>query len=302
MKGQARSRRRFLFGAAGVAAASTSIGQDAATQSKFPDSTELGKVINVHDPAYGARGDNVTDDTAAINAAITAASAGGVVELEAVTYKTTGPLLLYSGVILRGKSKLTTIIKPVGASFNGIHCDSKTDIALHDFTVDMSAVKGTADGIFLRATHRSEVARVVTNNAARAGVRFDGNAYGNAIRGVTGTGNLYGLDVAGNSSKDAVTTLHCDSCWWAQNTLHGVRLANAALMSFTNCTSELNQGSGVKLEKYTSHINWRGGTIEANSRYAMETDATHDHIVIDGYHDAAGGLGLYSAALRLHRK
>jgi parallel beta-helix repeat protein len=52
--------------------------------------------------AYGAKGDSNTDDTAAINAAITACPGGGVVYLPAGFYRTTSPIVLKSGVTLMG--------------------------------------------------------------------------------------------------------------------------------------------------------------------------------------------------------
>jgi hypothetical protein len=54
--------------------------------------------------AYGAIGDGVTDDTAAINSAITAASgaSGGIVLFPPATYKITSTITLQNGVLLSG--------------------------------------------------------------------------------------------------------------------------------------------------------------------------------------------------------
>lgn len=60
----------------------------------------------VHDAAsFGAKGDGVTDDTAALQAAVAAANAApGVVELGEGTYRLALPLTLTgAGVILRGQ-------------------------------------------------------------------------------------------------------------------------------------------------------------------------------------------------------
>lgn len=61
---------------------------------------------NVKDISFGAKGDGTTDDSAAIQAAISAAHTvgGGTVFLPAGTYKTTSALTLYSGVTLKGES------------------------------------------------------------------------------------------------------------------------------------------------------------------------------------------------------
>lgn len=64
-------------------------------------------VINVKDAPYLAMGDGTTDDTAAINAALSGGNR--TVLVPAGSYKITGPLTLASGTILRG----------VGATWNG---------------------------------------------------------------------------------------------------------------------------------------------------------------------------------------
>ncbi len=68
-----------------------------------------GIFVNVKDPAYGALGDGVTDDTTAIGAAITAAN-GGVVFFPSGTYKTTGLSLSGVNVNLWGAGAGVSII------------------------------------------------------------------------------------------------------------------------------------------------------------------------------------------------
>lgn len=69
------------------------------------------KVFNVK--AYGAIGDGVTDDTAAIQAAMTACATagGGVVHVPAGTYKVTAVLLKPAGVTLRGDVRGGSILR-----------------------------------------------------------------------------------------------------------------------------------------------------------------------------------------------
>jgi pectate lyase-like protein len=89
-------------------------------------------VFNVMD--FGAKGDGITDDYAAIQAAITAAATsrnnnpisgirGGIVAFDAGTYLTSAPLILPLAVndqslILRGAGKRATTIVPIGNSSN----------------------------------------------------------------------------------------------------------------------------------------------------------------------------------------
>ena len=80
-----------------------------------------GQVFNVK--AYRALGNGVTDDTAAINAAITAAAAangglGGTVLLPPGTYMVSAPITLPSGVVLGGSGRTSTILRAM-TTFSG---------------------------------------------------------------------------------------------------------------------------------------------------------------------------------------
>ena len=94
-----------------------------------------GIVFNVKDPAYGATGDGVTDDTAAIQAAIDAASAagGGRVFVPAGIYLITTSLLLYSTVTLNG-------VRP---EWNVTEADSSRSSVLRVPTSAVAAMAGT---------------------------------------------------------------------------------------------------------------------------------------------------------------
>lgn len=68
--------------------------------------------FNVKDPAYGAKGDGTTDDTAAIQAAITAAAAlGGTVFLPTGTFKISSPLIVPQEIRIVGSGRFGTWIK-----------------------------------------------------------------------------------------------------------------------------------------------------------------------------------------------
>src|SRR5687768_16398480 len=101
------SRRQLLRGAGitavGVAALGTLEGAPAAAETSLTDTTfegyvndRGGQVFNVTNPAYGAKGDGVTDDTSAINAAIAAAGVAGTLLFPAGTYRISAPIT-YSG-------------------------------------------------------------------------------------------------------------------------------------------------------------------------------------------------------------
>jgi hypothetical protein len=66
--------------------------------------------ISVKDSAYGAKGDGVTDDTAAIQAAINSAPGGGVISFPIGWYKVTGLNITQGGITLKGQGPATKIL------------------------------------------------------------------------------------------------------------------------------------------------------------------------------------------------
>jgi hypothetical protein len=123
--------------------------------------------INVKDPPYNAKGDDSTDDTPAIQAAITACPEGGVVYFPAGKYRTVAPLTVQRGVTLRGPSapRWSYTFPPLAyikirSTFSGAACIHLRDmelggygteqgnIRIFDLCLDGSAYTATAaDGI-----------------------------------------------------------------------------------------------------------------------------------------------------------
>ena len=77
--------------------------------------------INVKDSPYNAEGDGISDDTAAIQAAIDACPSGHAVYLPAGTYRTTSQLSIFcKSIVLRGAGSDSTFIKNDATSGNVI--------------------------------------------------------------------------------------------------------------------------------------------------------------------------------------
>jgi len=89
-----------------------------------------GLFFNVRDPAYGALGDGVTDDTTAIGLAITAATAagGGIVFFPASTsfYKFTSLTISAANVTLMGAGPSASILKSATTSVDAITFSDST--------------------------------------------------------------------------------------------------------------------------------------------------------------------------------
>ena len=109
----------------------------------------VGQSVNVRD--YGAKGDAVTDDTSAFEAALGAASPGSTVVVPAATYRIEGTLSLQSGVTLSGagavlympdrlsKTALLDVDGTTGVSIIGLTLRS-------DSATGVLGIAGTGDG------------------------------------------------------------------------------------------------------------------------------------------------------------
>lgn len=132
-------------------------------------------VINVKDPTYGAVGNGVTDDTAAIQAAIDAASAagGGIVFLPPGTYLLTDTITFYyPRVFLRGagmwNTKLTrsgdfgdTIIFGGGQAGSGVVL---SDTGISDLTIVSTGLMTSGAHIRYSGVSRHQLKGIYLNN------------------------------------------------------------------------------------------------------------------------------------------
>ena len=104
-------------------------------------------VINVRD--YGATGNGTTDDTAAIQSAITAASSGGVVYFPSGTFKVVGTVSVAKPLTLTGPGVLYK--SSTGSALLDV---SSSDVTLRGLTLQNIGTSGTAvDGTYAVYVH-----------------------------------------------------------------------------------------------------------------------------------------------------
>lgn len=143
-----------------------------------------GQVFNVK--AYGAIGNGVADDTAAIAAAITAAAAispRGVVLFPPGTYLTTGGHSLdgLDGIQIIGSGVGSTVIE-LGHATNSLFSTANTvtsNITISDFTVKSTTVTRSAGWVFEVNTAYNGAGQLARSRIARLEIRnqFNGLAF-----------------------------------------------------------------------------------------------------------------------------
>lgn len=225
-------------------------------------------VVSVTD--YGAAGDGVVDDLAAINAAIAAASSGGTVYFPAGNYLISAPLDITKRVNLVGEHEKDTAIL-AGASFDGYYlvrnwddtmsatADFPTDCLTNYIYIERLRLKSGANaGITLLGgygVHETTRIRDLNLYTSAAGVR------GIAIKSTQGSDirriNCYG-DGTGTYAEEFYIDLDggtdcCIDGWYTNGGVH-----TASVFYFTN-------GQDVRI----SNIHIEGSPVQSGSDSAI---------------------------------
>jgi parallel beta-helix repeat protein len=133
-----------------------------------------GRTLNVLD--YGAKGDNINDDTAAFIAAIAAATSGSVVFIPRGIYRITNVIQVYkSNITIQGAGMGRTRILRV---FNNTVFDCKGEgIYIQDLEVDgVNATYSNAPSLIYMQTTMSTIDNCMIHHSSDQGILFDGNS------------------------------------------------------------------------------------------------------------------------------
>jgi hypothetical protein len=147
--------------------------------------------------AYGAKGDGVNDDTHAIQMAIDARPAGGMVAIPAGTYAITVPVVLKSGVSLQGAGVDKTVLTmpAQSAATNLLEGVGVSGVAIQDLTIRCAATSDNVYAIQLSNYTNCTVERVKTVNC-RTGIKIDTQGSGFTLRDWTSVGDFLSIYVS----------------------------------------------------------------------------------------------------------
>jgi len=206
---------------------------------------------------YGAAGDDTTDDTGAIQAAIDAVSAagGGTVFLPPGTYKTTATLGIKSGVTIKGAGKHGTIVKKYGAADAGEPCiavSGTTAVSwwkVIDIRLEFDTAQTATGGCGIQVSSLN----LMSAYAQIRNVQIASSFNGIHSSGVAGTAffmsrlenvQVYGAyDWAFLIESTLNTTLHLDTCYAvgpgsAIATAKGFKFVSCPTLTMTNCACD----------------------------------------------------------------
>lgn len=250
----------------------------------------------------GAVGDGTTDDTTAIQAALTASAATGAPAYlpganaagSPAVYLTTRPLSVPSGASLLGPhGRLVNgtaggpAIRPSSSWSGGtavISLASGQEQELGGFTIDCSALSSSAtiDGIAgAGSTINLYLHDLMVLNAPRTGIagNFNGNTW--RLRKVTvfGTGTGPGYNLAD------LTDITADDCESIASAAQGFYLAGNSNCTFTACRAEWSGGGfGWQLDGNLGYgMRLVGCSTDRNAQHGLLVSATGaDPVVISG--------------------
>jgi parallel beta-helix repeat protein len=189
-----------------------------------------GNAVAIED--FGAAGDGVTDDSAALLAAL---ASGNPVRFGPKTYAIAGECdIAGTNCVMLGVPGLTVLVRPAqsrtgSASLPAWISFTTPNIFLDGIIFDANAaITSNTFGVIIQpACVKSLVTRCLFRNA-------QGAAYGSGLTYV--------------SSDPTITQHHVDNCEFTANAVHGVQVQALDAFSITNCHAHDNGNNGINVD------------------------------------------------------
>ena len=273
------------------------------------------KTFSVKD--YGAKGDGVTNDRAAIQACIDAAGTGNEVYIPSGTYRLVPAeysggvsigLLLASNVTVRGQGDSSLLVVDGGTDWTrGVVAKSQTGIVLKDLKIDMRAstaqLTGNGEqrhGVFFSGCTQSLVERVTVTQPLGDGIFLYGGCSGVTVRDCTAVGGTT------SNPRVGINVQGANHCLVTGNKVTGFDVAYKAELDAGDSASTGNQiigntCSGVNLAlglngSSTGHVVGylvAGNTFSAAGEQNIWVSRADDCVIRDNTL-LGGGTGIYS--------
>lgn len=261
--------------------------------------------INVKD--FGAVGDGITDDTNAIQNAIASVggSGGGVVYVPSGTYKVSS-LLLWTGVLLMGSDKESTIIKNDGVSTDPLiklGGNGTRNASVENMTLNGNST--SSHGLYLiYFTNGSYINNVDIVNC-QVGLYISKCWYANfSNMRITDCGTSMELDTTVEAINGVTfENIYCNRATSYNQYIHGSYGIQA--VSFIGCTFENSSNYGTLMDNityYMASINYTGCYWEGNAKASIYINSNNIRTIsFNSCHMyiPSGGYGIYSKANKL---
>lgn len=251
-------------------------------------------VFNVKDAAYGAKGDGATDDTAAIQAALTACAAagGGIVCVPPGNYKTTTALSVPAGVFLVGAGVVSVILAAVTVANANTGNKSAVSIGrgasagLQALVIDGGHV--TEVGLEISGYNDGQIQNFVARDVeirycTQAGIKLQGG-YRMLFEHLNVHDNQIGI-------------------WWPPYA-SAYLATGASQIDFVSCWVQTNAAENVLMQS-GGQVNFDGGNIEHAGTYGVHINPTggtagpfsFDDVNFEQNGDYVSGVGLIAKTL-----
>lgn len=260
--------------------------------------------------SHGAAGNGTTNDTSAIQAAITAAGVGGTVYFPAGTYLISSSLMILQGQTWAGDGWQSVIKQANSSNLSTLVTTSTTafptsDVLIRDLMIDGNRTNNagaTCYGLYLYALQYSMIHRVRVQNVNGDAYRIDGSS-----------GGLF---------SDSSSTVHLEDCWAYSCANNGLVTTSFAAdihvlggdYGFCGASAMTLQGGsgsvrsavlwgvtgGPGLTIGAQAIQVTGCNIEGNSQQGIVVNQYGSYALISAckiYDNSLGGSGSYDGIL-----
>lgn len=203
----------------------------------------LSSSVNVKD--FGAQGDNASDDTASIQAALNSvATGGGTLVFPAGTYLLSSALTVKPAVVLRGMGDNVTVLKQTSTT---AHCLAGTDVyafGIHDMRLQGPGT-GSGTGLYLDRSAFPATVSVRLRDMTITGFGANGIDISNPITSTfsqvwSKSNGGYGFYLHGVVGGAAGTSCALTGCFADLNTGSGFRIEAMTYCAFLGCASDRN--------------------------------------------------------------